>query len=273
MSNKQSSFKQLPAKPANCKAKIFHWTITILSVALVIWSCTGINFGGIKPTAGQIAGAIFNGIFHPDWSYVYNGSGEDLVSQLWETICIAFLGTFISAIISLPFAFWAANTRHKKWYASRSGKIVLAIIRSFPEIVLALMFIKAVGPGSAAGVLALGFHSVGMLAKLFSEAIENLEDGPNEAVTSVGGSKFNVIMFSTMPNLMPALISNTLYRFDVSIRSASILGLVGAGGIGYPLIIALQYRQWSRVGIILLGIIIMVVIIDWISGLIRKKLV
>lgn len=80
-------------------------------------------------------------------------------------------------------------------------------------------------------------------------------------------------MFATMPNLMPALISNTLYRFDVSIRSASILGLVGAGGIGYPLIIALQYRQWNRVGVILVGIIVMVVIIDWISGWIRKKLV
>lgn len=268
-----TSMKKLPAKPVDRKKQTIHWLIAIATIALIIWSFTGINFGGIKATAGQIAGAIFAGIFHPDWSYVYNGSGEDLISQLWETICIAFLGTFISAIISLPFAFWAAHTRHKHWYTSRSGKIVLAIIRSFPEIVLALMFIKAVGPGSAAGVLALGFHSVGMLAKLFSEAIENLEEGPNEAVVAAGGSKFHVIMFSTLPNLMPALISNTLYRFDVSIRSASILGLVGAGGIGYPLIIALQYRQWNRVGIILLGIIIMVVIIDWISGWIRKKLV
>ena len=268
-----TTMKKLPAKPVDRKKQAAHWLIAIATVVIIVWSCTGINFGGIKATAGQIAGAIFAGIFHPDWSYVYNGSGEDLISQLWQTICIAFLGTFISAIISLPFAFWAAHTRYKHWYTSRIGKIVLAIIRSFPEIVLALMFIKAVGPGSAAGVLALGFHSVGMLAKLFSEAIENLEEGPNEAVIAAGGSKFHVIMFSTMPNLMPALISNTLYRFDVSIRSASILGLVGAGGIGYPLIIALQYRQWDRVGIILLGIIIMVVIIDWISGWIRKKLV
>ena len=268
-----TSMKKLPPRPIDVKKRVLHWLIAVVTAALVVWSCTGIDFGRIKETAGQIAGAIFSGIFHPDWSYVYNGSGEDLLSQLWETVCIAFLGTFISAIISLPFAFWAANTKHKHWYVSRSGKIVLAVIRSFPEIVLALMFIKAVGPGSAAGVLALGFHSVGMLAKLFSEAIENLEDGPNEAVTAVGGSKTNIIMFSTLPNLMPALISNTLYRFDVSIRSASILGLVGAGGIGYPLIIALQYRQWNRVGIILLGIIIMVVIIDWISGWIRKKLV
>lgn len=268
-----TTMKKLPPKPIDTKKKIKHWVIAIVTVALIIWSFVGMNFGGIKATAGQIAGAILAGIFHPDWSYVYNGSGEDLISQLWETICIAFLGTFISAVISLPFAFWAANTRHKKWYTSRSGKIVLAVIRSFPEIVLALMFIKAVGPGSAAGVLALGFHSVGMLAKLFSEAIENFEEGANEAVTAAGGSKFNIIMFATMPNLMPALISNTLYRFDVSIRSASILGLVGAGGIGYPLIIALQYRQWNRVGVILVGIIVMVVIIDWISGWIRKKLV
>ncbi|WEV50998.1 phosphonate ABC transporter, permease protein PhnE [Lactobacillus sp. ESL0731] len=268
-----TNMKKLPPRPVDMQKRILHWGLAIITIVLIAWSCTGMDFGGIKATAGQIAGAIFNGIFHPDWSYVYNGSGEDLVSQLWQTVCIAFLGTFISAIISLPFAFWAAHTKYKKWYISRTGKIVLAIIRSFPEIVLALMFIKAVGPGSAAGVLALGFHSVGMLAKLFSEAIENLDDGPNEAVTAVGGSKTNITMFSTLPNLMPALISNTLYRFDVSIRSASILGLVGAGGIGYPLIIALQYRQWNRVGIILLGIIIMVIVIDWISGMIRKKLV
>ncbi|MDF7638164.1 phosphonate ABC transporter, permease protein PhnE [Lactobacillus sp. ESL0791] len=268
-----TSIKKLPAKPVDYKKRIKYSVLTILTIALIIWSCTGIDFGGIKATAGQIAGAIFAGIFHPDWSYVYNGSGEDLVSELWQTICIAFLGTFISAIISLPFAFWAAHTKHKHWYVSRSGKIVLAVIRSFPEIVLALMFIKAVGPGSAAGVLALGFHSVGMLAKLFSEEIENLDDGPNEAVAAAGGSKFNITMFATLPDLLPALISNTLYRFDVSIRSASVLGLVGAGGIGYPLIIALQYRQWNRVGIILLGIIVMVVVIDWISGAIRKKLI
>lgn len=268
-----TSYVQLPPEKSKLKKRSIHWVIFILIAILIIWSCTGINFGGIKPTAAQIAGSIFSGIFHPDWNYVYNGSGEDLVSQLWETICIAFLGTFISAIISLPFAFWAAHSKHKWWFVSRSGHIVLSIIRSFPEIVLALMFIKAVGPGSAAGVFALGFHSVGMLAKLFSEAIESLDEGPNEAVRATGGSKWHIIMFSTLPNLMPELISNTLYRFDVSIRSASILGLVGAGGIGYPLIIALQYRQWSRVGIILLGIIVMVVIIDWISGWIRKKLI
>jgi phosphonate transport system permease protein len=267
-----TTMKKLPPKPIDTKKKQALGNCNCYCSFNYLVICRN-ELWWNKSDCWSNCRCYFAGIFHPDWSYVYNGSGEDLISQLWETICIAFLGTFISAIISLPFAFWAANTSHKQWYTSRSGKIVLAVIRSFPEIVLALMFIKAVGPGSAAGVLALGFHSVGMLAKLFSEAIENLEEGANEAVTAAGGSKFNIIMFATMPNLMPALISNTLYRFDVSIRSASILGLVGAGGIGYPLIIALQYRQWNRVGVILVGIIVMVVIIDWISGWIRKKLV
>lgn len=268
-----NTMKKLSPQSTGSKKKIINWCIGIFVALLVIWSCTGLDFSGIKPTAGQITGAIFDGIIHPDWSYVYNGTGEDLISQLWDTLCIAFLGTFISAFISLPFAFWAASSKHKKWYVSRTGKTVLAIIRSFPEIVLALMFIKAVGPGSPAGVFALGFHSVGMLAKLYSEAIESLEKGANEAITAAGGTHFNITMFATMPNLMPALISTTLYRFDVSVRSASILGLVGAGGIGYPLIIAIQYREWNRVGIILLGIVVMVILIDWISGMIRKKLV
>ena len=269
----ETSYQKLVPQTTNKFKVCWHWLIAIAAIALIAWSFTDMDFGGIKASAGQIAGAIFKGIFHPDWHYVYTGDGEDLVSELWETMCIAFLGTFISAIISIPFAFWSAHTKHKRWWSARLGKIFLAIIRSFPEIVLALMFIKAVGPGSAAGVLALGFHSVGMLAKLFSEAIENLEEGANEAVMATGGSKWHVMMFATLPNLLPALISNTLYRFDVSLRSASILGLVGAGGIGYPLIIALQYRQWDRVGIILLGIIVMVVLVDWLSGWIRARLV
>ncbi|KRL63252.1 phosphonate ABC transporter, permease protein PhnE [Lactobacillus psittaci] len=264
---------KLPARKVSLTSRVMKWAITIVTIGLVIWSMTGINFSGIKQTAAQITGAILNGLIHPDWSYVYNGSGEDLVSQLWQTLCIAFLGTFISAIISVPFAFWAATRKNKHWAISRSGKVVLTFIRCFPEIVLALMFIKAVGPGSAAGVLALGFHSVGMLAMLFSEAIESLDEGPSEAVVATGGSRWNVAMFATLPDLMPALISNTLYRFDVSVRSASILGIVGAGGIGYPLTIALQYRQWNKVGIILIGIVVMVIAIDWISGAIRKKLV
>jgi phosphonate transport system permease protein len=149
----------------------------------------------------------------------------------------------------------------------------LTIIRVFPEIVLAIMFIKAVGPGAYAGVLAVSIHSIGMLGKLFSEAIENIDRGPNEAIIAAGGSTLDGLTLATIPAVMPEFMNYTLYRFEIAVRSAAILGIVGAGGIGAPLIFALQTRQWPKVGIILLGIIVMVTVIDFLSGQLRKRLV
>lgn len=262
---------KLPKAPA--AHRWYFWVSWALVFLLIGWSFTGMPSFSLKANAVVVAKSMGNGIIHPDWSYVWTGDGEDLTSSLLQTLGIAFLGTFISAIISLPFAFWAAHTKNKFWLTSRSGKFVLTAIRTFPEIVMALMFIKAVGPGSFAGVLAVGFHSVGMLAKLFSEAIENMDGGAGESVTAAGGTRLAVTILASLPQLLPEFVSNTLYRFELAIRSASILGMVGAGGVGTPLIFAIQTRSWSRVGIILIGIIIMVTIVDWLSGTLRKRLV
>lgn len=261
----------LPIQP---KKNRYKTVALIIMIALIyFWAFTGTSFDGIKDSAGTVTKSILDGLFHPDWAYVYTGDGEDLISMLIQTIAIAFLGTFISAILSLPFAFWAARNKKSNRVISTSGKFVLTAIRTFPEIVLAIMFIKTVGPGSFAGVLAVSIHSIGMLAKLYSEAIENMDQGPGESVTSAGGSKVNVLFFATLPQLVPEFISYTLYRFELAVRSASILGIVGAGGIGTPMIFAIDARSWDRVGIILIGIIVMVTCIDLISGALRKKLV
>lgn len=267
---------RLPAEPKQNKIKVF--ALIVFFIAVYWWAFSAISFEGVKPTAGEIVKSIFSGIIHPDWNYVYTGDGEDLVTLLFITVAIAFLGTFISAILSLPFAFWAARSKRLQTVLSArifsgSGKIVLTAIRTFPEIVLAIMFIKTVGPGSFAGVLAVSVHSIGMLAKLYSEAIENMDQGPAESVISAGGNKANVLSLATLPQLVPEFVSYTLYRFELAVRSASILGMVGAGGIGTPLIFAINGRSWSRVGIILLGIIVMVTVIDFISGSLRKRLV
>lgn len=248
--------------------------ITIVVVGIFLWGFSGIPLNGIKSTAGQVLGSILNGLFHPDWSYVYSGDGEDLITALLETLAIAFLGTFISAILAVPLAFWAAKTT-RKFFSPKSatGKLLLTVIRVFPELVLAIMFTKAVGPGAYAGVLALGFHSVGMMGKLFSEAIENIDRGPNEAIAAAGGSALDGLTMATFPAVLPEFMNYTLYRFEISVRSASILGIVGAGGVGAPLIFALSTRSWPRVGIILIGIVVMVTAIDFISGQIRKRLV
>ncbi|MGP7819176.1 phosphonate ABC transporter, permease protein PhnE [Niallia sp. 01092] len=255
------------------KKYILRTVIFVLLALIYIWAFSGFTLDGIKDSASQISKAIFSGIFHPDWDYVYLPDGEDLLRGLLDTLAIAILGTFTSAILCVPYAFWAANNMSKGKTISGTGKFILSFIRTFPEIVMAILFIKAVGPGSFAGVLALGLHSIGMLGKLFSEEIENLDTGPTEALIATGANRFQILWFAVLPQVMPGFLSYTLYRFEINIRSAAILGVIGAGGIGTPLIFALASRDWDRVGIILLGIIVMVTIIDALSGILRRKIV
>ncbi|MCP8584120.1 ABC transporter permease subunit, partial [Acinetobacter baumannii] len=123
------------------------------------------------------------------------------------------------------------------------------------------------------GVLALGIHSVGMLGKLLAEDIESLDFSAVESLKASGANKIKTLVFAVIPQIMPAFLSLILYRFELNLRSASILGLIGAGGIGTPLIFAIQTRSWDRVGIILIGLVLMVAIVDLISGSIRKRIV
>ncbi|WP_459500061.1 phosphonate ABC transporter, permease protein PhnE [Bacillus sp. C1] len=259
--------------PKPKRLSIYRLSIFIALAALYIWAFSGVPIDGIKETAGQITKAIMTGVFNPDWAYVSLPDGEDLLHGLIDTLAIAILGTFISAFLCVPFAFWAAANMSTGKVTSGTGKFVLSFIRTFPELVMALLFIKAVGPGSFAGVLALGVHSIGMLGKLYSEGIENIEKGPTEALIATGASRFQVLWYAVLPQVLPDFLSYTLYRFEINVRSAAILGVIGAGGIGTPLIFALSSRNWSRVGIILLGIILMVIIIDFISSSIRKRII
>lgn len=259
------------AKPK--KKKHHLWLIYITLALIYIWAFSGIPFTGFKETAGQISKAIFTGIFSPDWDYVYLPEGEDLLRGLLDTLAIAILGTFISAFLCIPFAFWGASNMTKGKAITGSGKFFLSFVRTFPELVLALLFIKAVGPGSFAGVMALGLHSIGMLGKLFSEEVESIDLGPREALLATGANKLQTLWFAIIPQVLPGFLSYTLYRFELNVRAATILGVIGAGGIGTPLIFALTSRNWERVGIILLGIIVMVILIDMISGYLRKKII
>ncbi|WP_018132600.1 phosphonate ABC transporter, permease protein PhnE [Effusibacillus pohliae] len=255
------------------KVRIRVWLVALLVLAIYAWSLSGIPFTGLKETAGDVTVSILQGLLHPDWSYVYIPEGEDLLRGLLDTLAISVLGTFISAILCVPFAFVAANNMNRLKIVTGLGKFFLSVVRTFPEIVMAILFIKAVGPGAYAGVLALGIHSIGMLGKLFSEVIENMDLGPTEALAACGASRLQTLWFAVIPQVLPEFFSLSLYRFEINVRSATILGIIGAGGIGTPLIFALEARSWDRVVIILLGIIVMVSLIDLISGYIRKKLV
>ena len=266
--------QKYPVKSKQQKQKLIkNWIIAIVVSGIIAWGFVGMPALELKSKSIEILKSIFNGLFHPDWDYVYIPAGEDLLRGLLETFAIAVIGTFIAAVICIPIAFLGARNFIKVRPVTGMTKFILSVIRVFPEIVMALIFIKAVGPGSFSGVLALGIHSVGMLGKLFVEDIERLDFTSVEALKASGANKTKTLIFAVIPQILPSFLSLVLYRFELNLRSASILGLIGAGGIGTPLIFALQTRSWDRVGIILIGLVIMVAIVDLISGAIRKRIV
>lgn len=252
--------------------KMLHTLYYLIVFGLIFWGFSGIEYKGIMQTAASSLNALLDGFINPDLAYATNATVDGLPYAILETIAIAISGTFVSAIISIPFALLASqNIVGQK--VSKVGKLIVTMIRTFPELILALIFISVVGPGAPAGILALGIHSIGMLAKLFSEAIESMDLGVKEALESCGGNYFEVLFRAVLPQVSPELISYTLYRFEINMRAASTLGLVGAGGIGAPLIFAIRTRTWPRAAVIIIVLVITVSIIDQISGRIRKKLV
>lgn len=178
----------------------------------------------------------------------------------------------MSGVLAIPFALIASQNIVGK-RVSKVGKFIITMIRTFPELILALIFIGIVGPGAPAGILALGVHSIGMLGKLYSESIESMDIGVKEALESCGGNNMEILFRAVLPQVLPEFLSYTLFRFEINMRAASTLGLVGAGGIGASLIFAIRGRFWERVAIIVIALIVTVTVIDIISSSIRKKLI
>ena len=175
-------------------------------------------------------------------------------------------------VLAVPFTLLASRSLWKNPVVPRVGKFVLDVLRAFPELVYAIIFIKVVGPGAFAGVLAIGVHQIGMLGKLFTEEMERMDETPVEACHAVGANGVQTMFYARLPQLMPIYASLVLNHFEIAVRSASTLGLVGAGGIGATLIFAIQACRWSRVGIILLTVIATVFLLDMLTGWVRKKL-
>lgn len=250
-------------------------TLLFLTVValLVIWSAFSLDYSGLSTFSLSMGMDVFKGLAQPDWAFLYDGSGEDLVSLLLLTIGIAFLGTMIATILAIPLTLLSAVNLWKAHpLVTKIGKFVCNVLRAFPELVFAIIFVKVVGPGPFAGVMAIGVHQIGMLGKLFTEEMEAMDERLTEEMEAVGTNFWQTIFFVRVPYLLPIYSSLALNHFEIAVRSAATLGLVGAGGIGAPLIFAIQTRSWSKVSIILIGVVITVFILDQITGIIRKKL-
>ena len=253
--------------------KVRQWLIAALTLAIILYCAAGLDYSGLAAFSPSMGMDVLSGLMKPNWGFVYDGSGEDLVSLLLLTIGIAFLGTAIATVLAIPVMLLSASNlwRSHPWVA-RVGKFVCNVLRAFPELVYSIIFVRVVGPGPFAGVLAIGVHQIGMLGKLYTEEMEAMDEEPVEAVRAAGGNFWQAMFYARVPQLMPIYSSLSLNHFEIAVRSASTLGLVGAGGIGAPLIFAIQARNWDQVSIILLGVILTVFLLDLLTGYIRKKL-
>jgi len=195
---------------------------------------------------------------------------ETALFSMFETIQMAFIGTVIGVVIALPLSMFAARNLNSKFvYAPL--RVILAAIRTFPSILWAILFVIMVGLGSFAGILAIIMYTIGFVAKLQYESIETVDADPMDAVNSIGVSKWQLIRHVVLPESAPHLLSQILYMFDYNVRQSSILGLVGAGGIGFYIINYIKFFEYGKAAIFMLVVLIAVLFIDWLSVKIRDK--
>lgn len=246
--------------------------VLVIMMALVVWSSTALNDNSSTSSDGAaVIKSIFHGLTHPDRSVLFDFSRTGLPALLLETICIAFLGTLVGAVLAIPFAFLGASNIVPKPIAIFFRTVVMAI-RTIPALVYGLMFIRVTGPGPFAGLLTMSVCSIGMISKQFIESIEDINKGILESLDAQGCNVFQKIRYGIVPQISADFASTLIYRFDMNLRDSTTLGIVGAGGIGAPLIFAMQGYKWSQTGAILLGLIVLILFIEWVSNKIRNKL-
>lgn len=239
----------------------------VLAVVLVAWSMAGADFDFAKLGEGAAnMGEFLSRLFPPTWDEL-----PTILELLVETLQMAIVGTVLGALLSLVCAFGAASNIAPRWlyYPVRWA---MNVIRSLPDLVFALMFVSAVGLGPFAGILAMTVGAIGSMGKIFAEAMESVDRGPITAMEAVGASRRQVVQYGVLPQAAPLLTSYTLLMFESNVRGATILGMVGAGGIGLELTTAMRMYDYGHLSAMVICIIVLVTIIDQVSAVVRRKI-
>lgn len=219
--------------------------------------------------APRIAEDIWNRATPPRWEYI-----TQLGRPIWDTLNIATLGTIIALFLAVPVAFLAArNTTPSAWLIRPIALLIIVSTRSINSLIWALLLIAIIGPGVFAGVIAIAIRSIGFCAKLLYEAIEEIDQTQVEAITATGASRWQVMAYGIVPQILPAFAGIAVFRWDINIRESTVLGLVGAGGIGLQLSSSLNVLAWPQVSLILLVILAAVVISEWVSAKVRGAII
>lgn len=194
------------------------------------------------------------------------------VGPIVDTLAMSVAGTVLAVTLSLPLGLLAAPNTSPHPFVYGAFRLLLNALRSVPELIMGIFFVAAVGFGALPGVLALGLHSTGMVGKFFAEAIEHVDHKPIEAARAAGASPLQVVTHAVLPQVLPQLTDTTLYRWEYNFRASTVLGVVGAGGIGFELIASLRLLQYDQVAAIMLCILAAVTLVDALGGALRRRL-
>ena len=235
----------------------------ILGLLAASWEGADMRPADLINDAGNMV-SFAKGFFPPDFH-----NWRMFVSEMWITVQIAIWGTALSIVTAIPFGIVCAENV-VPWWIYQPMRRLMDAARAINEIVFAMLFVVAVGLGPFAGVLALWIHTTGILAKLFSEAVEAIDPRPVEGIRATGASKLQEIIYGIIPQVLPLWISFALYRFESNVRSATVLGIVGAGGIGMLLWEYIRGFYYAETAAVVIIIVISVSIIDLISQRLRK---
>ena len=233
--------------------------------ALVVWAWWWSEFdlAALKGSGPRLLD-FFSRLTPPDWS-----AAELILRSTVETLMIALAGTALAILLALPLGFMAASNVSPPWLA-HSVKGLLGIIRSVPLIVVAIVLVTAVGLGPFPGALAIALHSVGMLGKFFAEEFETAEEGILQAVRGTGADWTQTLRYGLVPQSVPQMVAFIVYRLEMNFRDAAVLGLVGAGGIGYYIQLYVRGFQYEKVAVLLLVIVAVVTILDQLTYWVRR---
>jgi len=198
---------------------------------------------------------------------------QTVIGATLETVQMALAGTFLALWVAFPLGFLAARNTTPHLFVYHGLRSVLSLVRTIPDLALGLLFVAAVGLGAFAGTLALAIHTATVLGKLLSESVENIDEGVVEALRATGARYPQILSFAVLPQILPDLISFTLYRLETNIRAASVLGLIGAGGIGYLMNSSFRTFQYQEAAAIVLVLIALVMFVDYLSSRLRSLVV
>jgi phosphonate transport system permease protein len=262
MSTAETAY-QLPETPI--KTRMLRYSITLLGMVVLLYSFRALELNPLDLIRYRDNMTSYaKGFLSPDFTY-----WREILTQMFITLQIAIWGTLLAIVFSIPCGLMSASNIVPV-YIYQPMRRIMDAARAINEMIFAMLFIAAVGLGPMAGILALFVHTTGTLSKLFSEAVEAIDPRPVEGIRATGANAIEDIIYGVIPQVLPLWISYSLYRFEANVRSASVVGMVGAGGIGMLLWDAIRGFQYGATATMLLVIIVTVSLVDLLSAMVRK---